>query len=87
MIVGFGEIESQVSEVQHGNTVEFVLPGVDKLLLAFIVALGAFDARCIALGDVGALVFVVASLHGEGEMARGCFGVCGIRLGEVVPFA
>ena len=73
-----------MSQVQHGDAVEFVLPGVDELLLDVVVALRSLHAAFVPVGDSHR---VRRLGQDRAEMAKGPVGGCGARLlGELVPF-
>ncbi len=71
-------------QVQHGDAVEFVLPGVDELALDVVVALRPLHAGFVSLGD---LDFARSLCGNRAEWARGRHGGGSTALfGESVPF-
>lgn len=77
--VGLGEVEGQVPEVEHGDAVELVLPGVDELALRVVAALrlGGHGAGMAGVDGRGC-----GALVGEG-LPPGSSGRVGVAEAEL----
>ena len=79
-VVGLCEVEGQMGEVEHGDAVELVLPGVHELVLDVVVALRPSRAGRVArrgLDPVGS--------RGEGAEVARVDVEGGALFGEVLP--